>query len=482
MSSVKRPPSDPPGQRGSRRPGRTIDLTVSEIASEPVASTATEQPAAAESAPVTPQVSVEDAPLGFPQASAAATAEPSVGEMTTNPPTESGASGSEPPPPPGPERDNSASPDTREPRSLPWGLIGIGAAVVVLALLAFSLLGPSFNRDQDTTALDSRLAQVERRLAEIAGRPAAASVDTKTIDDLAARLTRLEAAIAAPRPAAADPALTNRIGTLEGEIKALGERIDVVARRSDEIATAAADARARADAAAAAVAALPKAAPPPPPAPPAPPAVARGEVEALANRVTALEQAAKALETAIARRATAEASDDRTVRLAVTAALLQATVERGDPFAKELAAAKTLAGDAAKALAPLEPFAVSGVPSASALTRELSALVPALRQASSIPARDGTFLERLQANAEKLVRIRPLDAPGDDPAAILARIELRAAQSDLAGALAELAKLPPAARAPAQEWIAKAETRNAAIEASRKYAADALAALGQPAP
>ena len=229
------------------------------------------------------------------------------------------------------------------------------------------------------------------------------------------------------------------------------------------------------------MAALPKAAPPAPPAPPGPPAVARGEVEALANRVAALEQTAKALETELARRATAESGGDRTVRLAVTAALLQATVERGDPFAKELAAAKTLAGDA-KALAPLEPFAASGVPSASALTRELSALVPALRQASGTAARDETFLERLQAHAEKLVRVRPLDAAGDDSAAILARIELRAAQSDLAGALAELAKLPPAARAPAQAWIAKAEARNAAIEASRKFAADALAALGKPAP
>jgi hypothetical protein len=65
---------------------------------------------------------------------------------------------------------------------------------------------------------------------------------------------------------------------------------------------------------------------------------------------------------------------------------------------------------------------------------------------------------------------------------VLARIDRRAAQSDLAGALTELAKLPPAARAPAQAWIAKTEASNAAIEASRKFAADALAALGQPTP
>jgi hypothetical protein len=121
------------------------------------------------------------------------------------------------------------------------------------------------------------------------------------------------------------------------------------------------------------------------------------------------------------------------------------------------------------------------VPSAAALARELSGLTPALRQAIGTAPRDGNFLDRLQANAEKIVRIRPVDdTPGDDPAAIVARVELRATQSDPAGALAELAKLPPAARAPAQDWIAKAEARNAAIALSRRFARDALAALGQP--
>jgi hypothetical protein len=168
--------------------------------------------------------------------------------------------------------------------------------------------------------------------------------------------------------------------------------------------------------------------------------------------------------------------------LAVIAALLQAAVERGDPFGAELAAAKSLAADA-KTLASLDPFAAAGIPSAATLARELSGLTPALRQASGATTRDGNFLDRLAANAEKIVRIRPIDeTPGDDTAAIVARIELRAAQSDLVGALAELAKLPPAVRVPAQDWIAKAEARNAAIALSRRFASDALAALGQPSP
>ena len=103
---------------------------------------------------------------------------------------------------------------------------------------------------------------------------------------------------------------------------------------------------------------------------------------------------------------------------------------------------------------------------------------PMLRAAGE-PVRDGGFLDRLQTNAEKLVRIRPVgeEARGDDSRAILARVELRAAQGNIPGALTELAKLPADAREPVQAWIAKAEARNRALDASRRLAADAVAAL-----
>ena len=79
------------------------------------------------------------------------------------------------------------------------------------------------------------------------------------------------------------------------------------------------------------------------------------------------------------------------------------------------------------------------------------------------------------------MRIRPIDeATGDDPAAIVRRIEMRAEQGNLNGALAEIAKLPEGARALTKEWVASVEARNAAVEASRRFAADALASLGKP--
>jgi hypothetical protein len=134
-------------------------------------------------------------------------------------------------------------------------------------------------------------------------------------------------------------------------------------------------------------------------------------------------------------------------------------------------------------LATLEPFATSGIPTATALARELAALVPALAEATGSTVRDGGILDRLKANAEKLVRVRPIDeAVGDDPSAVMRRIEIRAEKGDLAGAAAEVGKLPASARDPAKKWLAHVEARNVAIDASRRFAADALAAVAKASP
>jgi hypothetical protein len=70
---------------------------------------------------------------------------------------------------------------------------------------------------------------------------------------------------------------------------------------------------------------------------------------------------------------------------------------------------------------------------------------------------------------------------GDSAAVVLARIEAKAGRGDIAGVQAELARLPPAVRAPATEWIALAQARDAALAASRQFAAAHLGALaGRP--
>ena len=77
------------------------------------------------------------------------------------------------------------------------------------------------------------------------------------------------------------------------------------------------------------------------------------------------------------------------------------------------------------------------------------------------PARDSGLLGRLQSTG--LIKIRPLnEAPGDDPATVIGRADVKATHGDLAGARTDVASLPPAVQAPAQSWLARVDARDAA--------------------
>jgi len=371
----------------------------------------------------------------------------------------------------------------------PWIGLAVGVAVGVIATLV--VVAGLWIADLGST--HGGLPPVN--LAE----PLAADVR-----QLASRLEKIEATLAAQRP---DPTQATRIAAAEGEAKALESSLAALTRRLDEIVVTARTALAHADAAAAAADAA-KAA--------AQSSVQRGDldalasriaaqaaaqrgdletltgrvaalataqrndVEALSGRIAALENAVKGLADTVARRPAN--ADDRIARIFLAVEELRAAVERGAPYAAELAAVKSLGVIAANALAPLEPFAAEGVPSAAALGRELAALAPDLLQASGAPTTDNSFLGRLQANAEKLVRVTPVDAPrGDEPAAIIARIKIEAGRGDIAAALADIGRLPEAARAIAAPWVKKAAARDAALAAGRRLTLEALGAFGKPA-
>ena len=132
----------------------------------------------------------------------------------------------------------------------------------------------------------------------------------------------------------------------------------------------------------------------------------------------------------------------------------------------------------ADALKPLEAFAASGVPNAPALCRELIAIVPKLTSPAPDAETTGSgIVDRLQAGAAKLVRIQRADATGTDRASVVARVTAAALRNDLNEARRELNTLSPADRAAAQGWIEKADARDAALAASRKFASDAMTAL-----
>ncbi|WP_425376226.1 COG4223 family protein, partial [Rhodoplanes roseus] len=258
------------------------------------------------------------------------------------------------------------------------------------------------------------------------------------------------------RQSGADPALAARVAAAEAAVTKLTEQLAQTGQRVDAVAKSAS----------ATVAA------------PASPGVQPAELDAVAAKVATVERNLAALQQQVTQRANAPVTD-KAVRLAVLAAGLRTLVERGTPYTAELGAAKQLVSDP-QTFGPLEPFAASGVPSALVLGRELSDLAPAMLKAGDLPAGE-EYLDRLQSQAERLVRIRPVkDQPGSDLAAQIGRAEAKARNADLAGALAELAKLPAPVRAPAEPWIKKAEARQAAVAAAQRVATAALTALATP--
>ena len=322
-----------------------------------------------------------------------------------------------------------------------------GAALTTLVLFGLWLIGVVPLRDSGSTVTST--------------------LDTKSIDVLNGRIAKIEDTVAKLPPG--DASVTERMAAADNALKALGLALTALNRRSDDTAANATLARDRAEAAEKAVTELRISVQDA--AKNASSGISSAELDGLQKRMTGLEQSNKT--------AAQMATTDTPARLALSAAALRDAAVSGAPFAVALAQAKSLGADE-KAFAPLEPFAAGGVPTPATLAQELRALLPAMIKLSGAQATEGGFIDRLQANAGKLVRIRPVDAPPDDDvSAVLARLELAAAHNDIVTALNDLGKLPDAGRAPAQAWIKKANERQSALTAAHAFVVVTARALGK---
>ena len=399
---------------------------------------------------------------------------PAQGEPAPEPPQAASAA-PESKPEPAPEPPQAAPPPAA--RRVDYGTaIAAGfagaviAATVIAALWAAGVLPAGSGSDSDEP--DANIVALQKQVQALQNRPApaAAATDTKALDALSQRVSELEAALA--KLPTGDAGMAERLNAADNAMKSLGVALAALNRRGDDIAAKAAQANARADEAVKAVSELRAGMQDAAKNPSA--ALSPAELDALQKRIAGLEQAAKTARTDIAKASSA----DMAARLALSAAALRDAVASGAPFSVELAQAKSLGADET-ILATLSPLAASGVPQPAALAEGLRALLPAMLKSSGAQAPRGGFLEKLEANAGRLVRIRPVDAPvGDDASAVLARVEIDAAKADIAGALADIGKLPAAARQQAADWVKKAAARQKALTAARQYAADTARALG----
>lgn len=287
--------------------------------------------------------------------------------------------------------------------------------------------------------------------------PAAPQVTSATVDALSGRVAAIEARAGKP---AADPGIVARLDALEKSVGTMRGDIASLRAQSDKTASALNDARSA-------------------------PRDAAGSsgLAALDDRVSQLERASTTARAELAQQgekiADAKVMDAKPLRYVVAATLLDVAVRHNDPYEAQLNAARALAAKP-ELLKPLDAFAATGIPTPVALTRELLNIVPKLSPPPEAPSSSAGIVERLQAGASKLVRIERTDGVGNDRGAIVTRVTAAALRNDFVEARRELKTLPEADRAPAQAWLDKADARDAALAASRKFADDALAGLARP--
>jgi hypothetical protein len=151
--------------------------------------------------------------------------------------------------------------------------------------------------------------------------------------------------------------------------------------------------------------------------------------------------------------------------LALELANLKRVIDRGQPYAAELADVKKAAAGRIE-LAALERNKTEGVASLADLQREFRPLVHAMIDAQGQPA-DGSVMDRLLAGAKSVVRVRKVSHSADDQSveAIAARMETALEDGRLGDVLAEAKALPPEASAAAREWLGKVQARHAAAQA-----------------
>jgi hypothetical protein len=334
----------------------------------------------------------------------------------------------------------------------------------VAALRARPGAPPAAASPEQLAAFEQRMTALERRAAA-----APAPAPAAPIGDLVKRVEGLEqglrqAIAARPAAQAAAPAdaqaLTARLAAVEAAASAAEES----AKSALQTAARVAEASAR------------------PASPPVDLRPLETRVQGLDQRLAAAEAEARAAKAdALAREAPVAALARRSeaTSLAMVAQTIGQAIEQGAPFDAALAAAAGLGAEAAK-IAPLHAVAKTGVPTARAIALLWSAEGRAAFDATQEPEGDPGWIDRLKAGAARVVRVRPVgETPGDDPAALIGRIDAALGRGAIGEALAAWNRLPEPARAASRGFADAARKRVAAEEAAKALIAGAVADIAR---
>lgn len=171
------------------------------------------------------------------------------------------------------------------------------------------------------------------------------------------------------------------------------------------------------------------------------------------------------LDDVVANEGTRQANAERVV-LALQLNNLRRALDRGGPFAKELDAVQSVAGDKVD-LSALEPYKSEGVPNAAALLREFRNLSFDVISATERDP-NASWMESMLAGAKSIVRVRRTGdaaAQAEGAEGVVARIEQLLLNGELAAAADAAKQLPPQAKDTAAPWLKRLNARAAVDQA-----------------
>lgn len=179
---------------------------------------------------------------------------------------------------------------------------------------------------------------------------------------------------------------------------------------------------------------------------------------------------------------TARKENAERIVLSLELSNLKRVLDRGAPYATELADVKKIAGSEID-FGALDAHMSSGVPSSQELTRQFRKVAYKIINAEDTK-KDASRIDKLLAAAKSIVQVRRTDIPVSEKTAEaeVARIEKHLKDGDLSGALALAEKLPEQAKTPAKGWISQLAARANVDRAISKIEDQLKASLGGGAP
>jgi hypothetical protein len=351
--------------------------------------------------------------------------------------------------------------NSEPPRARSRGILAGALAGLVVSALAvggfYTLLAP----DADVEERANQLAEFETQAQR---ENAALDAETKRQSEALANLGKRVGALEASAETSGVAELGKRVAALEASSAEYGPKAAAAAQADQQLVAQAKDLRADIDAArgeipelAARVAKLETEAP----------KASDGDLSALAARLDKLEAAIAAAEK--------PAPTNNAATVAIIADAAASKLAAGAPFATEVAALERFGVDPAQ-MAALRAVA-DGAPTGSALAASFEAVAPRVL-AQAAPEERGGVVDRLLAHMRGLVRVHDLgETMGNDPEAVVSRIEAESRRGDIADALAAFGKLPPAARQAAGDWQIQARARQAADAALQSIREAAIGRL-----